>query len=460
MVKSTDSELTNYIAKVRTLFEDNLSRLVNIPTVSADPAHRSDINRGAKLAADFLKEAGLEANVVTTAGNPVVMGRYISGPTHPTVALYNHLDVQPADNTEWQTDPFSMQTAGQRYIGRGATDDKGPALTALMAIRYAIAHKLPLNINVIWEFEEEIGSTHFKDFMESQQELLKNTNSVVISDTIWISADRPAVPYGLRGMLGFELRLRTAKQDVHSGLAGGVARNPIAELSQVISECFEATSGKVKIPGFYDDVQAASAVELQSFIDSGFDVKQFMKSHGLKSLRTYDVKQVLSRIMAEPTFEVHGIVGGYSGEGIKTIVPPAATAKLSVRLVPTQDPYKIFELIKKFVQKDHPDVEVVKEGVLEPYLGEFTGPYADAARSAVEYAFGVTPAFVREGGSIGAVLTMRQQLNVPIILLGLSLPEHGYHAPNEYFDWHQASGGIKMFVHYFEELATKRLGRA
>jgi acetylornithine deacetylase/succinyl-diaminopimelate desuccinylase-like protein len=263
------------------------------------------------------------------------------------------------------------------------------------------------------------------------------------------------VPYGLRGLQTFLFSLETHAKDVHSGLTGGVARNPIGELCQVVSDCYDAQTGRVKIPGFYDEVRAATKAEIESFLKSGFSAKGYKKAHELKTIRPNmkDDAAVLRAFMAEPTFEVHGIVGGYSGPGIKTIVPHRAEVKISTRLVPNQNPDKIARLIRDFVKKKNPDVKVEAIQKLEPFLGDFTGPYADAARAAMKFAFGKEPAFTREGGSIGAVVTMQKHLRAPITFLGLSLPEHGYHAKNENYDWEQTSGGIKMFVRYFEEIA-------
>ncbi len=204
-------------------------------------------------------------------------------------------------------------------------------------------------------------------------------------------------------------------------------------------------------------MRSATKKELQSFLDSGFTTRKFKADHELKKLRFEDPRRVLKAIMAEPTFEVHGITGGYQGPGVKTIVPYCAEAKVSCRLVPDQDPKRVFRLIRAFVRDKNPDVKTEFGAALEPYIGEFTGPYADAAAEAMTYAFGRRPAFTREGGSIGAVVTMKKYLKAPIVFLGLSLPEHGYHAKNENFDWQQASGGIKMFVRYFDKIS--RLAR-
>jgi acetylornithine deacetylase/succinyl-diaminopimelate desuccinylase-like protein len=325
-------------------------------------------------------------------------------------------------------------------------------LTALFGARFAVERGIPVNIQFIWEFEEEIGSPNFEHFMKENAKEL-TTDSVAVSDTIWIARGKPAVAYGLRGLAPVRLILETGTKDVHSGVTGGAARNPITELCQLIAECYDVRKGQVRVPGFYDDVARLSKEEMENFLASGFSVKQFKQAHELKKMRVGDAGDIASRLWARPTFEVHGIVGGYTGPGVKTAIPYCAEAKISMRLVPNQRADKVLKLVRNFIKEKNPDVQFIPESYLSPYLGPHTGPHADAAREAMRAAFGKTPAFVREGGSIGAVVTMKKYLKAPIVFLGLSLPEHGYHAPNENFDWEQASGGMKMFARYFDTLA-------
>ncbi|GIX48339.1 MAG: hypothetical protein KatS3mg131_2550 [Candidatus Tectimicrobiota bacterium] len=446
--------LTQALPALREEFEALLRDLVQIPTVSMDPAHAEDVRRGARRAAEILQACGAQAEVVDTPGYPVVFGQLQGDPAWPTVAIYNHLDVQPAEEPEWRFAPFAFHRDGDRYLGRGTTDDKGPALTALLAARFAHQQGIPLNVQFLWELEEEIGSPHFAHFVRARRAAL-TCQSVLVSDTVWLSRTRPAVPYGLRGLLALTLRLQTAAKDCHSGLTGGAARNPVGELAQLITQCYDARSGRVKIKGFYDDVRRLRRAELANFLASGFSLAAFKRAHGLYRLRTRSVAETVQALWSRPTFEVHGISGGYHGPGVKTIVPAAAEAKLSMRLVPDQDPERIFALVRDFVRQCHPEVEVRQAGALRPYLGSFEGFYAEAVRAALRFGFGRSPAFIREGGSIGAVVTLAEELRVPVVFLGLSLPEHGYHAPNEYFDWGQASGGLKAFVKYFALLAER-----
>jgi acetylornithine deacetylase/succinyl-diaminopimelate desuccinylase-like protein len=448
--------LDSYISESRNEFENKLAEIVEVPTISMDPERKGDIRRGAEVARQYLESVGAKAEIVETTGYPVVFGSIDNGKGLPTLTIYNHIDVQPADPEEWNRPPFTFSKQGDRYEGRGTTDDKGPALAAMMSAGYAAQNGVPLNINFIWELEEEIGSPNFEHFIKNNASRLK-TDSVLVSDTIWISRSRPAIPYGLRGAMMLTMSLETGAKDVHSGLTGGAARNPIGELCKVISECYDAETGRVKIKGFYDDVRRATKKEVQSFLDSGFTSQKFRVAHELRKLRFDDAERVLKAIMAEPTFEVHGITGGYQGPGVKTIVPHRAQAKISCRLVPDQDAKRVFKLIRDFVKEKNPDIKTEFISALEPYLGEFDGQYSQAAADAMKYAFGRQPAFTREGGSIGAVVTMKKYLKAPIVFLGLSLPEHGYHAKNENFDWGMASGGMKMFVRYFDEIS--RLSR-
>jgi len=447
------------IAGWRGAFEEKLAAFVEIPTVSMDPTRRPEMDRCVAAARDALAELGARVDVVETGGFPLVLGRVTRDPSYPTVTVYNHLDVQPADPAEWNSPPFTFTRQGDRYVARGATDDKGPALTALYGAKLALETDARVNVQFLWELEEEIGSPNFGRGLGSATTAAGfATESVVVSDTIWTAAGKPSIPYGLRGLMGFTVSLQTGAKDVHSGTTGGAARNPVAELAALVAACVDARTGRVKIPGFYDDVRKLTAAERAGFGRAGFSARRFKAAHELKSLRPHaDDLRVMESIMAQPTFEVHGIVGGYSGPGIKTIVPHRAEAKLSTRLVPDQDPAKVFRLIKAFIKKQLPDAQVEHEASLAPYLAPLGGPYNAAAVRAMRDTFGKEPGFTREGGSIGAVLTMRKLLKAPVIFMGLSLPEHGYHAINENYDWGQASGGMEMFCRYFHELSA--LGR-
>ncbi len=446
--------LAEFANRERSAFESKLREFVETPSVSADPEHKADVRRCAELAAATIREFGGAPEIFETAGHPIVHGRFSSGKGRKTVTIYNHLDVQPAsrETEPWTTQPFTFVKNGDRYFGRGTTDDKGPALSALWGVRAAREAGVPVNINVLWELEEEIGSPSFESAVKKNAKKLA-TDHVIVSDTIWVSRDRPACPAGLRGLQGFTLSLEVGLTDQHSGVTGGAARNPIGELMKLVAQMYDAQTGEVKIRGFYDDVVKPSRKEIDDFRKSGFSVRQFKKDHLFKTIRTNNSIDVMKRIWAMPTFEVHGLVGGYTGPGIKTIIPPRAEVKISCRLVPNQDPKKIIDLVRTFVKKNNRDVKVELETSMYPYLAPTTGPLAEAVKSAMKFAFGREPVFVREGGSIGAVTSMEKILECPVMFLGLSLPEHGYHAPNENYDWQQASGGMAAFAKYFELVA-------
>jgi acetylornithine deacetylase/succinyl-diaminopimelate desuccinylase-like protein len=444
--------LASYINNIRGGFEDQLKKLVEIPTVSADPKRLKDIHHAAEIAKIFLCNAGAKAKIVQTAGNPIVIGRFDVKGAKRTVTIYNHLDVQPADELEWRQDPFVFRKQAGKYFGRGSTDDKGPALTALFAAQYAVEERIPVNIRFVWEFEEEIGSPNFDKFLRKHKSYLK-CDSVVVIDSVWISRNQPCVYYALRGNITGSMFFETADRAVHSGIAGGVAVNPLFELCRIAAQCYDPCSGEILIPGFYDGVVEPGRVEYANFRKSGFDLRKWSQSYGLKTIQIEDRKKAIQRLWCRPTFEVHGIVGGYTGPGVKTAIPGKAELKFSCRLAPNQNPITIQKRFRDYVKKLNPAVKVHFHAAISPYLGSFSGAYSRAASNAFLYGFSKQPAFARVGGSDGAIISLQKHLKAHINLMGLSLPEHGYHAPNEFFEWTQVRKGIKTFVKYFEEVA-------
>jgi acetylornithine deacetylase/succinyl-diaminopimelate desuccinylase-like protein len=450
--KLTLDALLAFAAERRPAFETELRTLVEIPSVSSDPERTDDIRRCAEAAADLFRRHGGVAEILETPGNPLILGRFDSDPSYPTITVYNHMDVQPANEPEWTTEPFQMGIDGDTYKGRGTTDDKGPALAAFFGALAAREAGVALNVHFLWELEEEIGSPSFRDGLERHRELL-GTDAIVVSDTVWLTRGKPSTPAGLRGLKGFRLTLETARHDLHSGVVGGAARNPLTELMTAVADMVDGPSGRVKIPHFYKEVVKPGRKELKEWAHSGFSVETFKRDHDILSLRVDDPLKVMKRIWGRPTLEVHGVVGGYTGPGIKSSVPPRAEVKLSCRLVPDMDEAVTLERIRKFLAKRHPDIQVHEEHGLAPFQGHVSGPYAQAVKEAYAFAFGAPCCFTREGGSIGAVKTMEDVLGCEVYFLGLSLPSHGYHAPNENFDWEQASGGMAAFAHYFETVS-------
>lgn len=451
----TRDNLLSFANQHREEYETLLRRFVETPTVSVDPSHAEDIKKGVELTVETIENFGGKTQVYRAdRGNPVVHAVFGNDSNRPTVTVYNHIDVQPAskETEPWDTEPFVFTRKGDTYFGRGTTDDKGPALSALFGARAAIEAGVPVNIRFLWEFEEEIGSPNFETIITKAAKDLR-TDSVVVSDTVWVSRERPASSAGLRGLLGFILTLETATVDTHSGETGGASRNPIAELMQLVCDLYDVRAGKVKIKGFYDDVIPPSKKELQDWTNCGFTIQAFKKAHHLKKMRTEDPLEAMKRIWGMPTLEIHGVVGGYQGPGVKSIVPPRAEVKASCRLVPKQDPAKLKKLITAAVKERNPDVKIHFESAAPAFRTVLEGPLPQALKRAVKFAFNREAVFVRDGGTIGAMTSIEKVLRCPVLFLGLSLPEHGYHAPNENFDWQQASGGMVAFAKYFDEIA-------
>ena len=446
-----EDDLTRVSQESEPWFRKNLGTLVEHPTVSPGKTDDRAILAGVEAAKSLMEACGARVSVVPCAGTPSLLGVF----SHPNpvarIVVYNHFDVQPADPAGWtQADPFKFEVEphperGFLYRGRGTTDDKGPALCGLKAAALVAQHRLPVEIALLWETEEEIGSPNFGEVVRKARAQLQ-CDGVIVSDTIWPSGEQPAVSWGLRGSLQAMIRLRTGGKDVHSGLAGGAARNPVKELARLVAIIDQAKF-------WQRGVEAPDEEEVRGFAQSGFDIDYFRRAHDLEKLETEVAFEILLRTWAKPTFEVHGLTGGYAGPGVKTIVPHQAELKLSFRLVPNQDPAQIGHDLVTLVGAVLPDAEVEIGGKLQPYRGVRTGKIHDAIVEGLGRTFGRAPVAVREGGSIGAVPILAEELGVNVHFLPLSLPEHGYHAPNEYFDWKQARGGIEAFGRTFAILA-------
>lgn len=447
MTTLTRAGLRAYAARVRPSYEAWLKRLVEIPTVSSDPSRVGDVRRGADAAAELIASLGGRARVVKTGGLPLVVGEFPGPKGAPTLTLYNHLDVQPADRAAegWRTEPFAFTVRDGRYWGRGTTDDKGPALAALFGVAAAHEAGVPVTVKLLWETEEEIGSPHFEAALRRLGRRAA-TGAVVISDGAWLTRKRPTVASGLRGFQGFRFTLETADADAHSGIAGGAVRNPLAELMDLACALHDAKTGRVKVPGFYDGVEKPTKGERADFLASGFSVARFRRDNHVRRLRSGDALEVMERLWTRPTFEVHGLAGGYQGPGLKSVVPARGELKVSCRLVPGQDPKRIARLVLAFAKKHNPDVVGVATAGGAASVWPATGPLAAAVRASVKFAFGREPAFVRDGGSIGTILSMEEVLGCEVGFLDLSMPDHGYHAPNENFEWSQAASGMAAFA--------------
>jgi len=455
MSRLSRSALTAYAERVRPTYERWLRRLVEIPTVSSDPSRSADVARGAAVAAELVRSLGGQARLVKTGGHPLLVGELPGPRGAPVLTLYNHLDVQPADleSEGWRTDPFRLVKRGGRYFGRGATDDKGPALAALFGAAAAHRAGVPATVKLLWETEEEIGSPHLRPTL---LRLRRNvaTGAVVISDGAWLTRKTPTVTAGLRGWQGFRFTLETADAEAHSGIVGGAARNPLGELMDLACALHDPRTGRVRVPGFYAGVLRPARAERAEFRRSGFTLRAFRRDNRLRRLRSSDALEVMERIWTQPTFEVHGLAGGHQGPGLKAVVPARAELKASCRLAPGQDPARVAALISSFARRHNPDVvvETMPEGSPAVRVDP-AGPLAAAIKSGVAFAFGREPALVRDGGSMSAVTSLQEVLGCPVGCLDLSLPDHGYHAPNENFEWEQAAGGMAAFARLVEEWA-------
>lgn len=459
MTALTRGSLRSYANRMRPEYERWLKRLVEIPSVSSDPSRSEDCARAAAAAAELVTRLGGRARVVKTGGHPLVVGEFAGPRSSPTLTLYNHLDVQPADREAegWRTEPFRFVQKDGRYWGRGTTDDKGPALAALFGVAAAHEAGVPVTVRLLWETEEEIGSPHFRRTLRRLGRGVA-TDAVVISDGYWLTRKRPTVAAGLRGFKGFRFTLETADCDVHSGIAGGAVRNPLGELMDLACAIHDPRTGRVKVPGFYDGIVQPTKKERTDFLRSGFTVARFKKDNHLRRLRSENALDVMERLWTRPTFEIHGLAGGHQGPGHKSIVPARGELKASCRLVPGQDPDRIASLVVAFAKRHNPDVVVeATTGGAAASVWKPTGPLAAAVKVAVKFAFGATPAFVRDGGSVGTVISMEEVLGCPVGFLDISMPDHGYHAPNENFEWAQAAGGMAAFARLAQEWSSVRL---
>lgn len=431
--------------------------IVESPSVSSQPQHKNDILQTAKIAASYIERAGGTAKIFETKGNPVVWGRIENDSSAPTVAIYNHLDVQPAENGKdgWTMEPFTFVEKDQTFFSRGTTDDKGPAMTALYGAKIAKELGVKTNVEFIWELEEEIGSPNFQDFLDQVKGQSK-ADSIIVSDTVWLTPDQPTMTLSMRGSFFFEVSLTTGGKDLHSGLCGGAARNPLTELAGIINHCVDTKTGEILVQGVAQTYEHPSEELLNQFEQSGFSISYFKEAHQLQKMRFDTVKEVTSHIWAKPTFEIHGIVGGYTGPGSKSVIPNTATAKCSMRLVPGQDPKEVFALVEKHILNFCPDAEIALDhGLLKPFRATTGTPENKKIEQSIEFGFGKKPVFAAEGGSIGAIVPMSESLGVPVYFMGLSLPEDSYHGPDESFRWRQIEGGIKSYVKYFELMQDK-----
>jgi acetylornithine deacetylase/succinyl-diaminopimelate desuccinylase-like protein len=417
---------------------DELVDLLKIPSVSADPSRKADIRRAADWLARRMTAAGLRTEVKETAGNPIVYAER-SGPAGaPTILIYGHYDVQPPDPLdEWKSPPFEPVIRDGKVLARGSSDDKGQLLTHVHAIGAWIAEtgSLPIHVKVILEGEEEISSLNLPTFLREHRDMLK-CDVVVVSDTSQFAHGVPAITYGLKGLAYVEVRMQGPAADLHSGSFGGSIRNPANALAELIADLHDE-KGRVAIPGFYDDVKPLEEWERKEYARLPFSEAEYLKITGSPALWGEDGYTTTERRWARPTLDVNGIWGGYQGEGAKTIIPARAGAKISMRLVPNQDPEKISKLFADHVRKIVPPsvrVEVIPMHGGKPFLIDPKSPMFEKASLAIEKGFGRKPVFIREGGSIPITQTFKEVLGADTLLLGWGQNDDGAHSPNERFD--------------------------
>lgn len=445
-----------YAQKHQADYLEQLKALLKIPGISTQTEHTSDIKKTAEWLMTYMEAIGLQnVALYPTELHPVVYADWLNaGPDAPTVLIYGHYDVQPPDPLDlWTTPPFEPTVRGDDIFARGATDDKGQLFVHLAAVDAVMRTdgKLPVNVKIILEGEEEIGSLHLEAFVAAHADLLA-ADCAVISDTAFVSPGQPAMVYGVRGLAALEVSVQTAKQDLHSGIYGGAVHNPLQVLAEIISALHTPT-GEITVPGFYDDVLPLDAAE-RELIAALPDTLQ--QETGVRKLWGEPDFTPMERTVARPTVEVHGFVGGYTGEGTKTVIPALAKAKLSMRLVPNQEPKKAYEQLADYIRQLAPDTVTVTTRLTDtglPGVINLDDPAIVAASNAFEAVFGKAPVFNRSGGSIPVVAMMQHYLNLPVAMIGFGLTDDNLHAPNEKFHLPNFYGGIQTVIHFMDEYA-------
>ena len=451
--------LTRYLEDNRDRFVEDLKAALRIPSISAQPQHREDVRRCAEHVAGHLRSIGMtRAEVIPTAGHPVAYGEWLGAPGKPTALLYGHYDVQPPEPLDlWTTPPFEPTVRDGKLYARGAVDDKGQVYMHLKAIEahLKVNGRLPVNLKVIIEGEEEVGSESLDAFLRARREQLE-ADIILISDTGMLGPDQPSISYALRGILYTEIHVQGPAHDLHSGEFGGAVQNPGNALG-VILAALKDGDGRITVPGFYDRVRPIPPEERALIKALPFDEAAFLRATGAPAPWGERGYGTYERTTVRPTLDVNGLWGGYAGPGSKTVLPARASAKVSMRLVPDQDPADLFPRFESYVRKIAPPgvtVEVVNQHSCLPFITEPDHPALQAARRALARAWTKPPAMVREGGSIPVCATFREVLGLPIILMGFGLHDDNVHAPNEKFNLSSFHGGTKSVAYLYEELAA------
>jgi acetylornithine deacetylase/succinyl-diaminopimelate desuccinylase-like protein len=455
-------EIDQYIDSIIPTYIEELQKLVRIPSISSSPQHQHELGNVAFACKALLEKYGFTVDIIEAEKRPLIIGTLEVDPNAPWVLAYNHMDVQPADAEVWSVKPFAAEIkdcpTGQKMIARGATDDKGPALSILHAINYMHKQgKLPVNVQICYETEEEIGSPNFGRLMDLAKGILREPASVLISDTIF-EGDHPAITYKLRGIVYTFVRIRTGTKPGHSGMLGGAIKNPLNQLAEIAAKCVDNSTGRCLIPGFYDDILPLTEKEVVELkrVASVFDYAKLVADSGFDKTYTQDAEEVLRRLWHKPTIDIHGFMGGHTKVGAKTVIPHVAELKFSTRLVPGQDPTKIVKLVTDFVKSINPEAEVETEHPLPATVTPLENPFMDKAIEACEFGFGKRPLFVGSGGTIGSIPEFNRLFpNAPVILIAQSLMSDNYHGIDEEFQFAQARGGIKTMSRYLSQLGKE-----
>ena len=452
--------IVDFIDSNKERYLNELKEFLSYPSISNDAAHKKDVVKCAQYLKQHLEKIGMEnAEVYPTAGHPVVYADWLhAGKDKPTALIYGHYDVQPVDPVElWTSPPFDAEVRGENIYARGAADDKGQVMVHLKALEAHLKSNksLPVNLKIIIEGEEEIGSMHLDDFIIKHKDLLK-ADVVIISDTAMYDKGYPAIGYALRGLCYMQVELTGPNRDLHSGQFGGAVENPINALAKMITK-LKDDKGRILIDGFYDDVLPVSEEERAEFKKLPFDDNKYMNSLGVAELFGEEGYSTLERLWTRPTLDCNGIWGGFTGEGAKTVLPSKAYAKISMRLVPNQEPDKIERLFTAYIKKIAPkSVKVTVKGLHhgKPAITPIDSKWVKAAYEAMKQAFGKEPVFIREGGSIPIVVTFQDILKAPSVLLGFGLPDENAHSPDENMNLDNFYNGIKTSSIFYNELAN------
>jgi acetylornithine deacetylase/succinyl-diaminopimelate desuccinylase-like protein len=448
------NDIKNYIETNKDRFLQELFELIRIPSISSKEAHKDDMYKAAEWVKKALLAKGADmAEVLDTDGHPVVFGQKMIDPALPTVMIYGHYDVQPAEPLDlWKSPPFEPEVRDGKIFARGADDDKGQMFMHFAAFEYLVStNQLPCNVKFMIEGEEEIGSPSLGKFMEKNREKLA-ADVILVSDTSMLGAELPSITTGLRGLSYVEVHVTGPNRDLHSGLYGGAVANPLNVLCQMIGSLTDE-NGKITIEGFYDDVEVLSDQERAEMARAPFDVEAYQKSLDIKTVYGEKGYSTLERTGIRPSLDVNGIWGGYTDKGAKTILPSEAHAKISMRLVPHQDSNKITELFKKHFLKIAPDYVKVEVEFLhggEGYVSPTDTIAYKAASKAYETTFGIKPVPVRSGGSIPIISLFEKILGIKSILMGFGLESDAIHSPNENYPLAQFYKGMETIPHFYK----------